>query len=311
MPSDAALQQALAPVARELVDRHLSNAREWFPHEYVPWERGRDFASGYEWEPAESPMSEPVRSALFVNLLTEDNLPHYFWTIDRTFGGDVDDVWGEWTRRWTAEEGRHSIVIRDYLTVTRAIDPIALERGRMVQVAKGQVPMFDSVAEGLAYVALQELATRVSHANTGRMIDDDIGRKIMARVSGDEMLHHVFYRDLMGALLELDVSTAVVAIDENVRGFAMPGTGIPGFDSHARAIAAAGIYDLAVFHDSILQPVVIEGWRLPDLTGLSAEAEQARARCLAHIERVGRAGRHLAEKREAKKAERDQKGNAA
>ena len=300
MPSDAALKQALTPVARELVDRHLSNAPEWFPHEYVPWGRGRDFDEGYEWEPAESTMSEAVRSALFVNLLTEDNLPHYFWTIDRTFGGDADDVWGEWTRRWTAEEGRHSIVIRDYLTITRAIDPVDLERGRMIQVAKGQVPMFDTVAEGLTYVAVQELATRISHANTGRLMDEKVGHKIMARVSGDEMLHHVFYRDLVSSLIELDVSTAVLAIDETVRGFAMPGTGIPGFDSHSRAIAAAGIYDLAVFHDSILQPVVIEAWGLTEITGLSDEAEQARDRCLAHIERVGRLGRRLVEKRDAK-----------
>ncbi|MBW8827327.1 MAG: acyl-ACP desaturase [Acidobacteria bacterium] len=300
MPTDAGLKEALGPVARSLVDRHLANAREWFPHEYVPWERGRAFENGYEWDVAEAPMDEAVRSALFVNLLTEDNLPHYFWTIDRTFGGDADDVWGEWTRRWTAEEGRHSIVIRDYLTVTRAVDPVALERGRMIQVSKGQVPLFESIAEGLCYVALQELATRISHGNTGRMMTDDVGRKIMARVAGDENLHHVFYRDLVSALIELDVSTAVIAIDQNVRAFAMPGLGIPGFDAHARAIAAAGIYDYAVHHDQILQPVVLTAWKLPELTGLSPEAEQARDRCLAHIERVGRAGRHLAEKRDGR-----------
>ena len=298
MPADAGLREALGPVARSLVDRHLGNAREWFPHEYVPWERGRPFGPDYEWAPDEAPMDEGVRSALFVNLLTEDNLPHYFWTIDRTFGGDADDVWGEWTRRWTAEEGRHSIVIRDYLTVTRAVDPIALERGRMIQVSKGNVPMFDSVAAGLTYVALQELATRISHGNTGRLMADDVGKKIMARVAGDEMLHHVFYRDLVSAFIELDPSAAVIAIEETVRDFAMPGLGIPGFDAHSRAIAAAGIYDYAAHHDQILQPVVIAGWRLPELTGLSAEAEQARERCLAQIDRVGRVGRRLAERRE-------------
>ena len=72
-----------------------------------------------------------VRSALFVNLLTEDNLPYYFRDIERMFG--ADGPWGEWVRRWTAEEGRHATVIRDYLTVTRMIDPVALERGRMAR----------------------------------------------------------------------------------------------------------------------------------------------------------------------------------
>jgi hypothetical protein len=34
--------------------------------------------------------------------------------IDVAFGRD--GAWGTWTGRWTAEEGRHAIVMRDYLT---------------------------------------------------------------------------------------------------------------------------------------------------------------------------------------------------
>jgi acyl-[acyl-carrier-protein] desaturase len=295
---DATLLRELSPVAARLVDRHLENAREWFPHEMVPWSRGRDFDAEVPWSPDDAPMDEAVRSSLFVNLLTEDNLPHYFRTIDSLFG--LDDPWGAWTRRWTAEEGRHSIVIRDYLTVTHAVDPVALERGRMSQVSGGMVPQPPSIADGLVYVTLQELATRIAHGNTGRRMTDDAGRKIMARVAGDEFLHHVFYRDVTSALLEIDASMAVLSIDRNVREFAMPGTGIPQFGAHARAIAAAGIYDFAAHHDLILQPVVLGDWALESIEGLSPEAEQARERCLAHIERVGRAGRRTAERREAK-----------
>jgi acyl-[acyl-carrier-protein] desaturase len=295
----------LAPKARELVDRHLANAREWFPHEFVPWSRGRDFAPGEAWSPDQAPMDEAVRSALFVNLLTEDNLPHYYWTIDRTFGGraaDVDEVWSEWTRRWTAEEGRHSIVIRDYLTITRAVDPIALERGRMVQVSDGRVPLFDSPIEGLVYVTLQEMATRISHANTGRLMSDDVGSKIMAKVAGDEALHHIFYRDITSALLELDPSSTVLAIDQNVRTFEMPGTGIPDFKAHAAAIASAGIYDYAAYHDQILEPIVLGTWKLAKVTGLSPEAEEARERCINHIERLGDIVRRRAARRDARLA---------
>ena len=126
------LLSELEPTAVTLLERHLATSKEWFPHELVPWSRGRDFDDGYEWSADDVELSPEVRSALFVNLLTEDNLPYYFRTIERMFG--ADDVWGEWARRWTAEEGRHSIVIRDYLTVTRAIDPVQLERARMAQV---------------------------------------------------------------------------------------------------------------------------------------------------------------------------------
>ncbi len=296
MDRDADLLHELSPIAEQLLERHLANAKEWFPHQLVPWSLGRDFEAGAEWQPGEAPMDEAVRSALFVNLLTEDNLPHYFRTIDRLFG--IDDAWGAWTKRWTAEEGRHAIVIRDYLTVTRSVDPVALERGRMVQVSLGEVPQPQSVVDGLVYVALQELATRISHGNTGRLLGDRHGREIMARVAGDENLHHVFYRDATTAVLEVDPSAVVLAVDRQVRGFEMPGTGIPGFAAHAKSIAAAGIYDFASHHDRILAPVVLGHWRLESLEGLTPEAEEARIRVLRYMARVGKAARFLSERRQ-------------
>jgi acyl-[acyl-carrier-protein] desaturase len=307
MSTDEAILRELTPVAEGLFERHLGNSREWFPHEMVPWSEGRDFEPGEEWDPSDAPMDEAVRSSLFVNLLTEDNLPHYFRTINNLFGGD--EVWGAWSKRWTAEEGRHSIVIRDYMTVTRSVDPVALERGRMAQVSGGQVPEPPTVADGFVYVTLQELATRIAHGNTGRRMVDKRGQKIMARVAGDEALHHVFYRDITSAMLEVDASTVVKAIDRNVRGFAMPGTGIPDYGAHAKAIANAGIYDFAAHHDHILQPIVVAHWDLEHLEGLDAEAEEARTRVLAYIERVGKAGRRTAARREARAAKAAERGD--
>ena len=71
----------LAPTAEALYERHLSKTTEWFPHEMVPYSRGRDFVPGDTWDPDEVPMPDAVRSALRVNLLTEDNLPFYFQVI--------------------------------------------------------------------------------------------------------------------------------------------------------------------------------------------------------------------------------------
>ena len=176
---DVALLSELAPTAEALFDRHLGVSREWFPHEFVPWERGRAFVPGESWDPDGCPMPEAVRSALYVNLLTEDNLPYYFSTIERVFG--KDSVFRAWNRRWTAEENRHAIVMRDYLTVTRSLDPVALERARMAQMCAAVVPEPDRVADGISYVALQELATRISHRNTGKLLDDRVGFEVMAR----------------------------------------------------------------------------------------------------------------------------------
>src|SRR3712207_3051299 len=172
------------------------------PHEYVPWSRGRDFEPGEEWtETVDSP-PPAVRSALFVNLLTEDNLPYYSSTIDGLFG--PDHPWREWTRRWAAGEMRPALVLRDLLVVPRATAPVGLERARMAQVSLGEVPEPPTPAEGLVYVSLQELATRIAHRNTGKHLGEPRGYDLLARVAADENLHHLFYRDMVTAGLEVD-----------------------------------------------------------------------------------------------------------
>jgi acyl-[acyl-carrier-protein] desaturase len=294
--NDAELLVALAPTAERLLERHLGTAKEWFPHEFVPWSRGTDFVVGEEFDPDTAALPAGVRSALLLNLLTEDNLPHYYRAIVSHFGND--DVWGEWNRRWTAEEGRHAIVIRDYLTCTRAIDLRLLERERMAQVSNGIVPNPPTIAEGIVYVALQELATRISHRNTGKLLCDPVGDAVMTRVAADENLHHLFYRDLVTAALEIDPSGIVLAIDQQVRFFEMPGAGVTDFPAHARAIAEVGVYDFTLHHDNILVPVVVKHWKIEQLSGLTPEAEEARVRVLRHIERVGLAARRMSARRE-------------
>ncbi len=281
---DTELLEQLSGVMGKLVDRHLATAKEWFPHELVPWSLGEDFARGESVEGSALP--DGVRSALIVNLLTEDNLPYYFNDLDRMYSRD--EAWSSWVRRWTAEEGRHSIVIRDYLTVTRLVDPRALERARMAQVGGGVVPHPPSAVDGFAYIALQELATRVSHHNTGKALADQAGYEVMKRVAADENLHHLFYRDLVSASLEVDPSGTLEAIERQVTDFEMPGTGIPDFARHARAIAREGIYNLTVHYESVVVPLVIRAWGLERISGLSARAEQARERVLAHVKRLQR-----------------------
>ncbi len=297
--ADIAFLAELESTAETLLERHLVQTKEWHPHTLVPWSRGRDFEADYEWTPEEANIPADVRSALFVNLLTEDNLPYYFRDIERMFG--ADGAWGEWVRRWTAEEGRHATAIRDYLTVTRAIDPVALERGRMAQMSGGEVPQPPDAASGMLYVTMQELATRISHRNTGKLLEDvdRAGYDIMRRVAIDENFHFLFYRDIATAGFEIDPSLMMISLEPQVTDFAMPGTGIPDFIAHSKAIANAGIYDFALHHEQILVPIVLQHWRIAEIEGLNAEAEQARERILAYIAKVGRVAERVKSKREA------------
>ena len=90
----------LEPTVEQLLARHLRQTKEWHPHALVPWSRGEDFEPDYEWSPEEANLTPEARSALFVNVLTEENLPYYFRDSDRLFGSS--GPWGEWVRRWTA-----------------------------------------------------------------------------------------------------------------------------------------------------------------------------------------------------------------
>jgi acyl-[acyl-carrier-protein] desaturase len=292
--SERDLVEVLTPQVERLYERHLATTKSWMPHDLIPWERAVETDPRGPFDEAGSPLSAGVRSALIVNLLTEDNLPYYYETINRML---ANDVWREWGKRWVAEEMRHAIVIRDYIAVTHSVDLDALENARMHQVSGGQVPQPDTAVDTLAYVALQELATRISHRNTGNLLDDEAGYKVMARVAADENLHYLFYRDLVSAALEIDPSGTMCAIERQVRTFEMPGSGIPDFTAHANAIAATGIYDLMLHHDQVLVPVVLRHWDIEALEGLTPEAEHARERTLHHIARLERIGRRLASRR--------------
>jgi acyl-[acyl-carrier-protein] desaturase len=276
--SPADMLRELEPEVRRGLDRHLSAATEWFPHEYVPYEVGRNYVHE-PWEETDSDLDEVARTALEINLLTEDNLPYYHLALWDTFG--QDGAWGEWVRRWTAEEGRHAIVLRDYLTVTRGLDPTELERGRMDQVSRGYYPnggpgSFGGPLDGLVYATLQELATRISHRNTGMFTRDPRIEKLTARIAVDENLHYVFYRELGKAALEIDPSAMVLAINRQVIGFSMPGLDLPEFRRKAITMAKAGIYDLLTHHDQVVVPVLFRHWKIDQLTGLTDEAERAR-----------------------------------
>jgi acyl-[acyl-carrier-protein] desaturase len=265
----------LEPVVAQNLDRHLALAREWHPHDYIPWSEGRDFAflGGEDWSPEQSRLDETAKAAMITNLLTEDNLPSYHREIATRFGSD--GAWGQWVGRWTAEENRHGIALRDYLVVTRGVDPVELERARMDYMTTGYDSGDKTPLQAVAYVSFQELATRVSHRNTGRATGDPIADQLLARIATDENLHMVFYRNLVEAAFEIDPDETMRAVADEVIGFEMPGATMAGFRRNSMLIAKAGIYDLRLHHDEVVSPI-LRKWKVFERTDLGAEGERAR-----------------------------------
>jgi len=298
-----ALFKQLEAAVEENLDRHLAAAEDWMPHEYVPWSEGRNFAalSGEPWSVEQSGLSAPARTAMEVNLLTEDNLPSYHRELGHTFGRH--GAWGAWVNRWTAEEGRHASCIRDYLLVTRGVDPERLERARMATLQAGWDAGNKPLLHACAYVSFQELATRVSHRNTGRYCGDPVAERLLARIAMDENLHMIFYRNLVQAALEIAPNQTLRAIADEVAGFVMPGSVVPGFARKAVQIAQAGIYDLRIHHDDVVMPL-LRHWRVFEAAGLDAEGEQAQQDLAAALEALDARATRFVERRAEMQTER-------
>lgn len=278
----------LQPEAEANLNRHLSMAKDWHPHDYVPWDEGRNFAflGGDDWDPAQSRLDEVAKAAMITNLLTEDNLPSYHREIAENFSRD--GAWGTWVGRWTAEENRHGIVMRDYLVVTRSVDPVALEEARMIHMTNGYSSPGDTegLLHSVAYVTFQELATRVSHRNTGRACNDDIADKMLARIAADENLHMIFYRNICGAALDVSPDQAMAAITDVVTHFEMPGAGMPNFRRNGVLMAKHGIYDLRQHLDEVVMPV-LRKWQIFERNDFSDAGERARDTLAAFLETLG------------------------
>jgi acyl-[acyl-carrier-protein] desaturase len=316
--TDLELLYELEPVAEAGLNQHLATTKNWNPHDYVPWSAGTDYGplGGREWDVEQSGLSELARVAMITNLLTEDNLPSYHRAIAEHF--TFDDAWGAWVNRWTVEENRHGMALRDYLVVTRAVDPVELERARMQQVTAGFSPGQqgqgsvgpESMLDALVYVTFQELATRVSHRNTGRACGDPIADQLLKRVSADENLHMIFYRGVSAAALDVAPDQAIHAICRILSSFQMPGFAIPNFRRNAVKIAVGGIYDLRQHLDEVILPVV-RYWRIferNDFTGEGLQLRDDLAVFIAHMEAASAKfedskARYL--EREERKAERD------
>jgi acyl-[acyl-carrier-protein] desaturase len=199
--------------------------------------------------------------------------------------------------RWTAEENRHAIAIRDYLVATRGVDPQALEQARMTHMTagvssaaladdrspdgalSGDAPVSDPGANpfmrAVAYVTFQELATRVSHRNTGAACADPIADRLLKRIAADENLHMVFYRNLTAAALDLAPDQALRGITDVVSSFRMPGLTQPDFRRNAVLLAKHGIYDLRQHLDEVIQPV-LRHWRVFQRTDFGPAGERLR-----------------------------------
>jgi acyl-[acyl-carrier-protein] desaturase len=155
--------------------------------------------------------------------------------------------------------------------------------------------------QAVAYVSFQELATRVSHRNTGRATGDPIADQLLARIATDENLHMVFYRNLVDAAFDVDPDATMRAVADEVIGFEMPGATMAGFRKNSMLIAKAGIYDLRLHHDEVVAPI-LRKWKVFERTDLGPEGERAREELATFLTGLDAQATRFVESRERSRA---------
>jgi len=264
------LVEAVESEVSRLTEEHLARRTDWYFHDIVPWERGESFRDK-PWDVSQTTISEDARTSLVLNLLTEDNLPYYHALIEKHM--PQTSAFVRWNHLWTAEEGQHAIAIRSYLLTSRNADPHQLEDDRKATMINGYQPTFDDPTEIFAYTAAQELATRVSHRNAGKITDDPAAYELMRHIAADENHHFIFYKGVMRAMIEEAPELVLGGIHRVFDNFQMPGVAMPNFLRRSIRVAKAGVYNLRIHHDRVVLPL-LKDWDIEGLSGLSPAAAE-------------------------------------
>ena len=262
-PVANALTLELEPVVADNLARYLETADEWYGHDYVPFEQGRDFAflGGEDWDPSQVTLPKEVTDALEIILITKDNLAGYHRELVEHF--ILEDKWGRWLGRWTAEENLHAIALRDYFVVTRNIDPNADEAVRVNHVMRGYRASNYTQIETLVFMALFERAHAVYLRNVEARTDEPALKQLVGRIANDEERHMAFFNSLVAHCLEQHRDSTLSAIARRAVGFPVIGGDILEYrDSKLRTVADAGIFDQGAA-DKVVSDGII-AWGLAD-----------------------------------------------
>ena len=263
LPVANALTLELEAVVADNLQRFLDTSDSWYAHDYVPFDEGRDFAflGGDDWDPSQVSLPKVVTDALEVLLITKDNLAGYHRELVEHF--ILEDKWGRWIGRWTAEENLHAIAIRQYLMATRNIDPNADEEVRVAHVMRGYRASKYTQIETLVFMALWERAHVVYVGNLEAEITEPALEKLVGKILGDEKRHHEFFSNLVVHLLEHHRDSTINAIARRANALPVIGGDILEYrDNKVRTVAEAGIFDQAAA-DKVVSDS-IKDWGLGD-----------------------------------------------
>ncbi|MDI3313103.1 MAG: acyl-ACP desaturase [Mycobacterium sp.] len=261
------LMLELEPVIIDTYSRHIETAAPWYAHDYVPFDRGRNFKSlgGCDWDPSQVTLPDHVTDALQIVLITKDNLAGYYHRLAEHFV--LAGWWGKWIGRWTADEALHAFALRQNLVLTRQIDPVASDGVRVEQVMKGRPPDDHTQVEALVFMTLWERAHAVFLRRLATRIDEPVLRGLVEVIAADEERHETFFAEMVRACLRIVPAATIAAIVACALELQVVGADIDAYKDKVRRVAEAGIFGPDTLRDVISDR--IKAWNLAQLPELS------------------------------------------
>lgn len=266
----------------------------WQPSDFLPDPQGNNFMDEVkEIREISKDLSDDFWISLVGDMITEEALPTYeSWLLDlegvsqHTENGD--NGWASWIRKWTGEENRHGDVLNKYIYLSGRVNMREVEITTQHLIADGfDIGTSRDPYKNFVYTSFQELATFVSHNNVAK-IAREAGMlslaKMCRRIGGDEMRHHKAYTEFVNQIFAIDPSEMMLAYLHMMKhkivmpamhlreSFSAKGSLFEDFSDAAQRMKVYTSFD---YVDII--KTLNSNWNIDKITGLTPEAEKARA----------------------------------
>ena len=243
---------------------------------------------------------------LVADMVTEEALPTYeSWLMDMEgveqhgASNGQQNGWAKWIRHWTGEENRHGDTLNKYLYLSGRVNMREIEKTTQYLISDGfDIGTGRDPYKNFVYTSFQELATNISHKRVGQLAKKK-GNQMLAKmcniIAGDEMRHHLAYREFVKTIFEYDSSEMMLAFQDMMKKkIVMPaqfiresGQGIAeAFENFSNAAQRLGVYKTYDYID-ILQKLN-DYWEIDKFTSLTDDAEKAHDYLMALPDRMSR-----------------------
>lgn len=287
------VMQSIEHKVEGFMDQYLVPIEKiWQPTDFLPDSQSDTFFDEIEQIREESKeLGYDFWVTMVADTITEEALPTYeSWLMDvegiNQHEGKANG-WSKWVRQWTAEENRHGDVLNKYLYLSGRVNMREVEISTQHLIADGfDIGTDKDPYKNFVYTSFQELATNISHKRVGQMAKkkgNTLLGKMCTIIAGDEMRHHLAYREFVKTIFEQDPSGMMLAFSDMMkRKIVMPahflresGESIgAAFENFSTCAQRLGVYT-AQDYIEILKKLNAY-WDLENIRSLNDTAEKAR-----------------------------------